>query len=102
MKANENNWKNVFFRVYRRSGRDEKIYKVGLNNIKLYLAYIFSHGDGYYAYLTHYGLYTKIDAGDLDEVDKRGTKLTPDRVDDLREQTHFNDRIYAIYKLRTS
>ena len=100
--AKENSWKNVYFRAYRRNFREKKIYKVGLKKIKLYLAYIFTYGDGYYAYLTHYGQYTKMDAEDIEEVDKRGTKLTPDRADNLRKRKYMNDRIYTIYKLRTS
>ena len=100
--AKENNWKNVYFRVYRRNFREEKIYKVDLKKIKLYLAYIFTHGDDYYSYLTHYGQYTKMDAEDIEEVDKRGKKLTPDGAENLRKRKYMNDRIYTIYKLRTS
>ena len=43
-----------------------------------------------------------MDAEDIEEVDKRRTKLIPDRADNLRKRKYMNDRIYTIYKLRTS
>ena len=43
-----------------------------------------------------------MDAEDIEEIDNRETKRTPDRDDNIRIQKYMNDRIYTIYSKRTS
>ena len=100
--AKESNCKNVHFKVIRRKNREGKIYKVGIKNLKLYLAYLFMNDECYYAYLTNCDRYDKMEAEDIEEIDKRETKRTPDRADNMRIQKYMNDKIYTIYSKRTS
>ena len=43
-----------------------------------------------------------MDAEDIEEIDKRETKKTPDRADNMRIQKYMNDKVYTIYSKRTS
>ena len=97
----ENNWKNVYFRVYHREGRDKLINKISMKNIKLYLSYLFQNNMCYYSPLTNFNnTYNILDSNDTQGVDKRTTNLTPCRSDELRNKRYFNDKIKAIYDSR--
>ena len=99
--AMENNWKNVYFRVYHREGRDKLINKISMKNIKLYLCYLFQNNMCYYSPLTNFNnTYNILDSNDTQGIDKRTTNLTPCRSDELRIKRYFNDKIKAIYDSR--
>ena len=102
LEANENNWKHVSFRVYRRNNRSIKINKIDMKNIKLYLSYSFIYGNGYYYYMTHYGHYFEMDAEEIEEVDIRETKFTPNRDDNQRIRKYFNKKTENILNKRFS
>ena len=99
--AQNNEWNNLYFRIYQRKNRGKLISKLGMKNIKLYLSYLFYNGMCYYNVLTSFNdTYTQLDSNDFEEVDKRATNLTPSRTDDLRIKRYFNDRIKKIYDNR--
>ena len=102
LEANENNWKHASFKVYRRNNRSIKINKIDMKNIKLYLSYSFIYGNGYYYYMTHYGHYFEMDAEEIEEVDIRETKFTPNRDDNQRIRKYFNKKTENILNKRIS
>ena len=96
-----NIYNNVFFRIYEQESRAEKVSKIGLTDLKLYLSYYFLDGMGYYSLLTtERNSYILIDADDTNEIDNRITKLTPSRSDKSRTSRYFNDRMYKVYSSR--
>ena len=99
--AIENNWKDVYFRVYHRESRDKPINKINMKKIKSYLSYLFQNNKCYYSYLTNFNnTYKILDSNDTQEEDKRTTNLTPGRVDELRIKRYFNDRVKSMYDER--
>ena len=73
-----------------------------MKNIKLYLSYSFIYGIGYYYYMTHYGHYFEMDAKEIEEVDIRETKFTPNRDDNQRIRKYFNKKTENILNKRIS
>ena len=63
-----------------------------MKNIKLYLSYSFIYGNGYYYYMTHYGHYFEMDAEEIEEVDIRETRFTPNRDDNQTIRKYFNKK----------
>ena len=69
--------------------------------MKLYLSYYFQNGKGFYSILsTSMELYREIEAVEVQEIDKRITKLTPGRYNRLRSTRYFKDRTYKLYNYR--
>ena len=97
----KNIYNNVFFRIYERESMAEKVTKVVLTDLKLYLSYYFLDGMGYYSLLTGVrDSYILIDADDSNEIDNRVTKLTSSRSDRSTNSRYFNERMYKVYSSR--
>ena len=94
-------YNNVFFRIYEQESMVEKVSKIGLTDLKLYLSYYFLDGMSYYSLLTGVrDSYLRIDADDTNEIDKRITKLTLIRSAKSRTSKYFSDRMYKVYSIR--
>ena len=63
-----------------------------MKNIKLYLSYYFIYGIDYYYNMTHYDHYFKMDAEEIEEVNKRESKFTPNRDDNQSIKKYFNKK----------
>ena len=97
----QNNWKNVYFRLYTRKKRPKFINKLNVFKIKTILSYVFNCENSFFSYLTRTdGTYTPLNVKETVQVEKRSTTLTPFHEKASRVKCYFNDKIENLLKLR--